>query len=59
MVHFHIANGEAETVLEQLDKGMIDFGLLLGKVDLSKYNYFKLPAKDIWGILMLLLQKSK
>ena len=52
MVHFHIASGDAETVLEQLDKGLIDFGLLLGKVDLSKYDYCRLPVEDVWGILM-------
>jgi DNA-binding transcriptional LysR family regulator len=38
--------------LEQLDKGLLDFGLLLGQTDLSKYDYIKLPCKDVWGVLM-------
>jgi DNA-binding transcriptional LysR family regulator len=49
--------------MEQLDRGLIDFGLLLGKMNLSKYDTLKLPAKDIWGVLMRrdapLAQKDK
>lgn len=52
MIHFHIISGDAVTVLEQLDKGLIDFGLLVGSVDLSKYDYLKVPVKDTWGVLM-------
>jgi DNA-binding transcriptional LysR family regulator len=63
MVHFHIISGDSPTVMEQLDRGLIDFGLLLGKMNLSKYDTLKLPAKDIWGVLMrrdaLLAPKDK
>lgn len=51
-IHFHISSGDAERVLEKLDKGLIDFGLLVGPVDMSKYDYIHLPAKDTWGVLM-------
>lgn len=51
-IHYHISNGNAEFVMEQLDKGLIDFGIVFGEVDLSKYNSLKMPAKDIWGVLM-------
>ena len=30
MVHYHIYSGDAEIVMEKLDKGLIDFGLLVG-----------------------------
>lgn len=39
-------------VLEQLDKGLIDFGLVFGHVDFDKYNAIKIPVKDTWGVLM-------
>jgi DNA-binding transcriptional LysR family regulator len=52
LIHFHVVSGDAQTVLEQLDKGLLDFGLLLGQTDLSKYDYIKLPCKDVWGVLM-------
>lgn len=51
-IHYHISSGNAEFVMEQLDKGLIDFGIVFGEVDLSKYNSLKMPAKDIWGVLM-------
>ena len=52
MVHYHIYSGDAEIVMEKLDKGLIDFGLLVGPVDVSRYDYMRLPISDIWGVLM-------
>ena len=49
---FHIHSGDASTVLEKLDKGLVDIGLLLGRMRLEKYNYIELPIKDRFGILM-------
>ena len=51
-IHYHISSGNAEFVLEQLDKGLIDFGIVFGNVDLEKYNALRIPVKDTWGVLM-------
>ncbi len=51
-IHYHISSGNAEFVLEQLEKGLIDFGIIFGFVDNSKYNSIKIPYKDVWGVLM-------
>lgn len=51
-IHFHIASGNADFVMEQLDKGLIDFGLLYTAVDPAKYNSVTLPMRDVWGVLM-------
>ena len=51
-IHYHIYSGDADHITERLDKGLIDFGLLIGSVDLEKYNYMHLPLKDTWGVLM-------
>jgi DNA-binding transcriptional LysR family regulator len=51
-IHFHISSGDSIVVLEQLDKGLIDFGLLFDFKDLEKYNSIKLPCHDTWGVLM-------
>lgn len=51
-IHYHIYSGDAERVTERLDKGLIDFGLLIGPVNIEKYNYIRLPISDIWGVLM-------
>lgn len=51
-IRFHISSGDAVDVVERLDKGLIDFGILLEPVDISKYDYIRLPMKDVWGVLM-------
>lgn len=51
-IHYHIASGNTEFVLEQLEKGLIDFGIVFGSVDQTKYNSVPLPYKETWGVLM-------
>ena len=51
-IHYHITSGNAEYVLEYLDKGLIDFGLLFREPSQKKYEWLTLPAGDIWGVLM-------
>ena len=51
-VRFHIVSGDAVDVCERLDKGLLDFGVLLGDIDKMKYHYMELPMKDTWGVLM-------
>ena len=51
-IHYHISSGNSVFVKEQLDKGLIDFGIIFATPDTKKYEVLKLPSKDIWGILM-------
>lgn len=51
-VTFHIFSGNAEEVMERLDRGLVDFGVFVEPADLSKYDFVRLPVKDTWGILM-------
>ena len=51
-IKFHIYSGNAEDVIEKLDKGLLDFGILIQPVDVSKYDHLTLPDKDIWGVIM-------
>lgn len=48
--NFHSAN--AEDIMERLDKGLLDFGLIIQPADISNYNSLTLPSKDIWGVIM-------
>ena len=50
-IKFHIYSGNAEDVTEKLDKGLLDFGVLIQPIDLSKYDNITLPDKDVWGII--------
>ena len=51
-IHYHISSDDSFDVMENLDKGLIDFGILIGNIDKTKYNYITLPVRDVWGVLM-------
>lgn len=51
-IRYHLYSGDAEHMIERLDKGLIDFALLVEPVDIAKYDYIRLPVKDTWGVLM-------
>jgi len=51
-IRYHLYSGNGDDVMERLDKGLLDFGLLIEPVDLKKYDHFHLPATDTWGVLM-------
>jgi DNA-binding transcriptional LysR family regulator len=51
-IRYHLYSGNSEDVTERLDKGLLDFGILIQPADLSKYNYIDIPAKDVWGVVM-------
>ncbi len=52
MLKFHLFSGNAEDVTDRLDKGLLDFGVLVEPTNMTKYDFIKLPTKDIWGVLM-------
>lgn len=51
-VRVHLYSGDTDDLAEQLDRGQLDFVVISQEVDLSKYNYLKLPAADTWGVVM-------
>ncbi len=48
----HIHSGNAEDVLERLNKGMDDLSLILDYVDTARYHHIALPAHEMWGAVM-------
>lgn len=51
-VKYHLFSGNADDVTERLDRGLLDFGVVIEPANIQKYNYLKLPATDTWGVLM-------
>lgn len=51
-IRYHFISGDGDDTAEKLDKGLIDFGLFVGLIDLKKYDHIILPATDTWGLLM-------
>lgn len=51
-VRVHLHSGNAYDLFEKLENGILDFALVIDPADLSKYDYIRMPHKDIWGLLM-------
>jgi len=51
-VTFDIYTGTADLVKEQMDKGLIDVGLLLEPIDIEKYDFIRFPIEEHWVVLM-------
>lgn len=50
-IKFDLFSGNAQDVSNKLDAGLIDFGILIEPVDVSKYDFIRLPMKDTWGVI--------
>lgn len=51
-LRYHITSGGTEQVLERLDKGVLDFAILVEPPDYTKYNAIEFPESDVWGIVI-------
>ncbi len=51
-VTFDIFTATADLVKEQMDKGLLDLGLLLEPVEMGKYEFIRLDMKEKWVVLM-------
>ena len=51
-IRFHIATGDGSTTLTRLDRGLIDFAFVYGRLDPAKYQELPLPVRDQWVLFL-------
>lgn len=51
-VSFHIYTAIADDVKERLESGLLDMGLLLEPVEISRYHYVRMPLREKWQVLL-------
>jgi DNA-binding transcriptional LysR family regulator len=51
-VSFDLRTATADVVKEQIERGLIDIGLLLEPVDMEKFEFIRLETKENWVVLM-------
>lgn len=51
-IRLHIISGDKTAVLEDLEHGLIDFALLFGEIDATRYDSLTLPSVDCFGVMM-------
>ena len=51
-IRCNLYSGNAEDVMERLNQGILDVGILIQPEDISKYDSITLPIRDVWGVVM-------
>lgn len=51
-VSFEMYTNSADYVVDQLDRGLLDFGFLLEPVDTERFDYVRLDVRERWGLLV-------
>ncbi len=51
-IRLRLYSGNGNDVLERVDKGLLDFGLVMGHEPTSAYESIDMPWQDRWGVLM-------
>lgn len=51
-VQYEIYSADGGDIREKLDRGELDFGVLVEPVEAAKYDFFRLPYWETWGVLM-------
>lgn len=51
-VQFDLFTATADMVKEQMEKGLVDIGVLLEPVDMEKYEFIRLGCKEKWVVVM-------
>lgn len=52
LFRYHLTSGNTEQVVERLDRGLLDFAVIVEPPNLSKYNYIEVPETNTWGLVM-------
>lgn len=51
-VTFDFQSGNSDSVLEKIESGLLDFGLILEGANLEKFDFIQMKEKEKWGILI-------
>ena len=52
LVRYHLTSGDSDVVTDRLDRGLLDFAVIVEPPDMSKYNYVQMPGHDTWCAIM-------
>lgn len=52
LVSFDLFTGSADLVKEQMEKGLIDIGVLMEPVDIEKFDFVRLERRERWAVLI-------
>ena len=51
-VFFNFNTTTSDIIKDQMDKGLLDIGILLEPIEIDRYDYFRLPVTENWCVLI-------
>lgn len=51
-VRYEIYSGNSDDIKERIERGLLDMGFLLEPVDVSRYEFIRIPLREEWGVLL-------
>lgn len=52
LVRFAIYTANADDIKERIEKGLTDLGLMMEPVDISRYEFVRMPAREQWAVMV-------
>lgn len=52
LVTYDILTANADVIKEQMEKGLVDIGILLEPIDMEKFDFIRLKKRERWVVLM-------
>lgn len=52
LVRYEFYSGNAENIRDNIERGLLDIGLMSAPVDIQKYDFVSMPVKEEWGALV-------
>ncbi len=50
LVNFFLYSGNSDNIKERIERGILDFGLLLEPIEINKYDFLRFPTTEEWGV---------
>lgn len=50
LVKYQVVSGNAVSICDSIDNGILDIGLVSDPIDVDKYRYITMPSEEIWGV---------
>lgn len=52
LVRYELYSGNAGSIRENIERGLLDIGLMTEPIDIRKYEFVSMPVKEQWGALV-------
>ena len=51
-IRYEVFSGNAGSISDNIERGLLDMGLMSEPIDIRKYEFISMPVKEEWGVLV-------